>query len=100
MDIINKKFVLRFLLAGAHVDILSFINSWKTRCSIINTEFLATYNILNAMEYQYYRINISKNLITPDDTNTNRIERVFSPVKIMMRLYNYQNINPTNLNLI
>ena len=92
--------MLRFLPSRGHVDVLPFINSWITRGSIITTDCLATYNILNSMGFQHYRVNHSRHLVAPDGTNTNRIERIFGSVKRMVRLYNYQYINPTNLNLI
>ena len=92
--------MLRFLPSRGHIDALPFINSWIIRGSIITTDCLATYNILNSMGFQHDRVNHSRHLVAPDGTNTNMIEGIFGSVKRMIRLYNYQYINPTKLNLI
>ena len=57
-----------FLLSRGHADVLPFINDRIARDSTITKNYLLTYNILNSMRFNNYRINNSRYLVALDST--------------------------------
>ena len=88
VDIFNRKCVLRFLPSRGRYHVIPFIENWLAPRSVLTTDCLATYRILNEMGFTHHSVNHSKHLVAPDGTNTNRAEGVFGSVKRMMRSYN------------
>ena len=77
VDIENLKCVLSFLPSRGHAHILSFIDNWIARGSTITTDAFSSYSILSRLGFTHHTVNHSRNLVSPDGTNSNRIEGVF-----------------------